>query len=448
MTPIVPPGPERAPLAIEAIRDVERRALAELDAAVTPAEVHDVAVRHVKEFVDALTHQTIAARQVAASIAEREDDARRRERVLAHLAADSRDESVPLGIALTRSGWTRRLVGADGAIVRAEGRVTTVGEVPGDEGVSAVLEWVGSRDEEVVVAHDMAVTAPGIAASLPGVLAVLGIALPDGQALVWLRHQPPATWSERDVDDAVALRGHLVEALYLRGRKEVRATEALQRSLLPGEMPAVDGWHLQARYDAAGAGLVGGDWYDALLLPTGKVALVVGDVTGHGLQAAATMGQLRNTLRAALMTTQDIAAAAERLCEIAALTLPGEVATVVVALLDPATGQVEHVSLGHPPLLVVGPRGEATWGPRADAPPLGIAAERPPAVRLDVPDGGALVLYSDGLVERRGESIRVGLSRLERAFRAGSAADVDDVVRSTRDPGSADDATLLVLRRG
>jgi hypothetical protein len=436
------------PRAREVIADLESRALAELDAAATRADLHAAAVRHVRELTEQLVQATTAAQEVSAQLAEREDDARRRERALAHLAADAHDDSLPLGIALTRWGWTRRLVGADGAIVRAEGRITTVGDVPGDEGVAALLGWVLGQDEEVVAADDLAAAAPEVAAVAPGVVAVLGIGLPDGQAVVWLRHVSPTAWSERDTEDAAALRGFVLEALYLRGRREVRATEALQLSLLPRDLPEVDGWRLEARYDAAGAGLVGGDWYDALMLPSGALALVVGDVTGHGLQAAASMGQLRNSLRAALVAAGDARTAAERLAEMARLTLPGEIATLVVCLLDPRSGVVEHVSLGHPPLLVVAPDGRVTWGPLAAAPPLGVGDSHVPQVaRVKVPAGGALALYTDGLVERRGESILAGLKRLEAALANGVPADLGEVVQSTRDPASADDATLLVLRR-
>ncbi|AEG43283.1 SpoIIE family protein phosphatase [Isoptericola variabilis] len=434
-----------------------------------------------------LIASTLSALRAAQVGADRDAEARRQERVLAHLAADSRDESVPLGTAITRSGWTRRLVRADGAIVRAEGRVTSVGHVPDAAGQQALIAWVSGAGEEVIATDCLRETAPDVAAAAPDVAGVMGIALPEGQVLIWLRDEvqrrvewgsdpsssrplraddPIRTmlraseerwrevvdghslpWTEDQVDSAAALRVHLLEALYLRGRKEVRATEELQRSLLPHDLAHVDGWTVEARYEAAGAGLVGGDWYDALVLPSGHLALVVGDVTGHGLQAAATMGQLRTALRTSLVGSSTAHEAARLLFEVVRWTLPGEVATLTVALVDPVTGVVENVSLGHPPLLVVQPDGAVRWGPKAGAPPLGLARDVPPATRVEVPLGGALVLYSDGLVERRDESIGEGLARLATAFVRGPAVDVDEVLRSTRDERSADDATLLVVRR-
>ena len=115
-------------LALEAVADIERRALAHLDAASTHPELLNSATAQVHALAERLAEVTARAELLEAELAERESDALRRERVLAHLAADSRDESVPLGIAVTRSGWTRRLVGADGAIVRCA--ITGCGGAP------------------------------------------------------------------------------------------------------------------------------------------------------------------------------------------------------------------------------------------------------------------------------------------------------------------------------
>ncbi|MTG87778.1 SpoIIE family protein phosphatase [Cellulosimicrobium sp. BIT-GX5] len=441
-------------------------------------------VRTAAEFLGS----TLSVRLVAQAEDERGVEVRRAEGVLAHLAADSRDESVPIGTALTRSGWLRRLVRADGAVVVAEGGIIAVGNAPDEDGCRALVAWVLGRDEDLVVTEALGRDAPDVAALAPDVAGAMGIVLPDGQVVVWVRdevlrhvdwggdphnkaiakregdtvrlsprksferwrevvrgHSAPWTADQRDV--ATSLRGHLVEALYLRGRKAVRATEELQRSLLPALLPDVLGWTLQSRYESAGTGLVGGDWYDALVLPSGRIALVVGDVTGHGLQAAATMGQLGTTLRAALVSTGSAVEAVARLAHVARWTLPGEVATLAVALLDPRTGVVEHVSVGHPPLLVVGPDGTTRWAGRASVPPLGLVDRAPTAEEVQVPPGGALVLYSDGLVERRGESIRDGLDRLAAVFADGPGVEVDGIVAAARDPRSADDATLLVVRR-
>jgi hypothetical protein len=432
--------------------DLARRVLEGFDQAARGGS--DPALRtHVDNLLHALVEQARPRAQGAQGATRLNTDQWRVERVLAHLAAESRDESVPLGVAITRAGWTRRLVRADGAIVRAEDRVTFVGEVPADDAAQlALLDWVADVGEDVVHTDDLPADAPRVAAQAPGVRSVMGITLPERQVLVWVRSPGPdgtaSPWTDLQVESAAALRGHLMESLYVRGRRELRATGELQRSLLPADLPDVDGWSIEARYEIAGTGLVGGDWYDALRLPSGRVALVVGDVTGHGVQAAATMGQLRTALRAGLVTGGSAYEAVETLRETARWTLPGEVATLCVVLVDPATGEAELVSLGHPPVLVVNADGTTRWGPPASRPPLGVARTVPEATRLRVPEGGALVLYSDGLIERRGESIRLGLARLERAFVSGPGSDLDGVVRRARDARSADDATLLVARRG
>jgi hypothetical protein len=444
--------PGSARISVDVPGDLARRVLEGFDQAARDGS--DPALRtHVDNLLRALVEQTRLRPYGPQGATRPNTDHWRVERVLAHLAAESRDESVPLGVAITRAGWTRRLVRADGAMVRAEDRVTFVGDVPADdEAQLALLDWVADVGEDVVRTDDLPAEAPHVAAKAPGVRSVMGITLPERQVLVWVRSPGPdgttSPWTEHQAESAAALRGHLMESLYVRGRRELRATGELQRSLLPADLPQVDGWTVEARYEIAGTGLVGGDWYDALRLPSGRIALVVGDVTGHGVHAAAAMGQLRTALRAGLVTRPSAREAVETLRETALWTLPGEVATLCVVLVDPATGEAEHVSLGHPPVLVVNPDGTACWGPEATRPPLGVAQSVPDAVRLQVPEGGALVLYSDGLIERRGESIRVGLARLERAFMPGPDADLDTVVRRARDARSADDATLLVARRG
>ncbi|MBD8079422.1 SpoIIE family protein phosphatase [Cellulosimicrobium arenosum] len=441
-------------------------------------------VRTTAEFLGS----TLSVRLVAQAEEERGTEVSRAERVLAHLAADSRDESAPLGVAITRSGWLRRLVRADGAVVLAEGRLTSVGTVPDEDASRALVAWVLAQEAELVSTDSLPDAAPDVAAVAPGVAGVLGIVLPEGQVVLWVRdevlrhvdwggdpqnkeiartedgsvrlsprrsferwrevvrgHSRP--WTEDQTDFATALRGHLVESLYVRGRRDLRAAEELQRSLLPTLLPDVSGWRLESRYESAGGGLVGGDWYDALVLPSGRLAVVVGDVTGHGLQAAATMGQLSTALRAALVGAGSAVEAVAHLARTAAWTLPGEVATVSLALVDLENGLVEYVSAGHPPLLVVGADGSSSWSRPATAPPVGVGMRAPTAHTLTVPAGGALVVYTDGLVERRDESVRAGLDRLAAVFGAGPATPAQEVLDAVRDPDSTDDATLLVLHR-
>ncbi len=436
-------------------------------------------VRAAAEFLAAVLTTQIGVQT------EREHEAgmRRAARTLTDLVAASRDETNPVGLNLTRTDGLLRLVAADGAVVFAEGRLDAVGAAPPEAGIRAIVDWLhGGPAEDVRSTECLRMAAPKAAAAAPDVAGVLGAVLPEGQAVMWLRREvlrtydwaapdgspgpagatgSPAplrrrevlsahsrSWTAEDIDNVAALRSHLLEALYLRGRRDVRATEALQRSLLPEALPRVPGWQIEARYEPAGGGFVGGDWYDALVLPSGRLALVVGDVTGHGLQAAAVMGQLRTILRATLVHhAESPQVAADALADIVNWTMPTQIATVAIAVLDPATGDVEHVRLGHPPILVVAPTGSAAWLPSSALPPLGLAAGASRAATARIPPGGALVMFSDGLVERRTESIKVGLARLESAWGRAPAADIGAVVEAVRDPESTDDATLLVARR-
>jgi PAS domain S-box-containing protein len=184
--------------------------------------------------------------------------------------------------------------------------------------------------------------------------------------------------------------------------REHTIAETLQRSLLPERLPRIEGLEIAARYLPAGHGsAVGGDWYDALERPDGRVALVVGDVVGHGLRAAAIMGQLRNAFRAYGLTESS---PAEVMARVNRLVISGEeeaMATVLYLVLDRETGDVTFASAGHPPPLVLSSDG-ARFLEGGRSVPVG-AAE--PGVFREatavLPPGASLLLYTDGLVERR-----------------------------------------------
>lgn len=196
-------------------------------------------------------------------------------------------------------------------------------------------------------------------------------------------------------------------------QQEHRIAESLQRSLLPEAVAAPEGLDLSVRYLAATDGAsVGGDWYDVIRFADGRVGLVVGDVVGHDLAASSAMGQLRSTLRAFAYEDHESPAAPlarlDRLFEALGLSY----ATCVLAILDPATRTFQWSCAGHPPPLLVR-NGTATFLEGGAGALLGLAAGTKTAEAATVLDeGDAIVLYTDGLVERRGESINVGLQRL------------------------------------
>jgi anti-anti-sigma factor len=189
--------------------------------------------------------------------------------------------------------------------------------------------------------------------------------------------------------------------------------ETLQKSLLPPTLPRLERLPLASRYlPGARGSQAGGDWYDVLPLDEGRVAIAVGDVVGQGAQAAAIMGQLRSALSGYLLEGHDPVQALERLDRFAGRVPDATGSTVACLVLDPETGELVWARAGHPPPLVAGPGG---CRPLEDATGtvLGVRA-RPPftAGTAHITPGESIVLYTDGLVERRGELIDDGIARL------------------------------------
>jgi serine phosphatase RsbU (regulator of sigma subunit)/anti-sigma regulatory factor (Ser/Thr protein kinase) len=193
--------------------------------------------------------------------------------------------------------------------------------------------------------------------------------------------------------------------------------ETLQRTVLPESLPRVDGVDLAARYLPGTAELdVGGDWFDALQLADGRLGLVVGDVVGKGVQAAATMGQLRNALRAFSLDHMKPSSTVARLNRIAEEILDSAFATVLYAVADPVSRVCRFTSAGHPPPVVAYADGRVELLEGGRGLPLGAGSDGSyPQATLQVPDGTILLLYTDGLVERRDRTIDEGLDLLRAA---------------------------------
>jgi anti-anti-sigma factor len=195
----------------------------------------------------------------------------------------------------------------------------------------------------------------------------------------------------------------------------------LQQALLPPGVPVLPTVDLAARYLVAGAEQsAGGDWFDVAVLPGGRIGLVVGDVVGHGVAAAAVMSQLRAVLADALETTADPAAAVVRLERFAATVPAAAAATVVVAVLDPDTGTLDYLTRGHPAPLLVDASGQGRYLLTSGGGPLGGEPGGPPQ-RATVDVGDVVVLFSDGLVERRDRPYPDGLDELARRVEAAVA---------------------------
>jgi serine phosphatase RsbU (regulator of sigma subunit) len=222
--------------------------------------------------------------------------------------------------------------------------------------------------------------------------------------------------------------------------------ETLQAAMIT---PITDTGTIAARYVPAADSLsVGGDWYDLVDLDDHRRALIVGDCVGHGLQAATAMGQLRSASRAMLLEGRDPASVLEGLDVFAGSVEGAYCATVVCALINRRTGEITYSRAGHPPPLMGGPAGPR-WLDDGLSVPLAVieGVERRNATASMAAED-VLVLYSDGLVERRGENIDIGLARLastvERVDHESVAALADRLLREMLTDDSNDDVVVVV----
>ena len=234
-----------------------------------------------------------------------------------------------------------------------------------------------------------------------------------------------------------------------------RATAlTLQRSMLPTGLSSPSSVEVKHRY-LPGSKLieVGGDWYESIALPGGRVALVVGDVAGHGVRAAVTMGRLRTAIHTLAMLELPPAETLQQLNELMQELGVREphFATCVYAIFDAVSGTCEVASAGHLPPLLVRPDGTNELLDVMPAPPLGVGTGLIQSRVLQIEDGSLLVLYTDGLVEKRGRDIDEGLGRLRDIFGPGSTDQpLEDLCRATLagvyGDQQRDDIALLVAR--
>ncbi len=213
----------------------------------------------------------------------------------------------------------------------------------------------------------------------------------------------------------------------------------LQEALLPAALPVLPRARIAARYQAAGQEQsAGGDWFDAIPLADGSVALVVGDVVGHGVTAAAAMGQLRAVLTELLATEADLGQVLERTDAFAARRPALRAATLALTVLDPAAGTLCYTTCGHPPPLVIGVEGATRYLAGTGTGPLGTGS--PPVLATSALAPGELVLlYSDGLVERPDLTIAEGMAELAVAAAAAVAeASGQALAGRAQGPGTAE----------
>ena len=371
--------------------------------------------------------------------------------------------------------------------------VDRAGRVPVPQRLAASLDALRPAQlayaDRALELGDEAVTSPGTVrpgldafqdefGRLQAVLADVTQDLADAQAASQAQADRSQRRAERNILAAaglalaglLALSGalaHMGRRLGVLLRRERTVAETLQRSMLPDRLPELPGAELAARFVPSEAGAqVGGDWYDAIPLPGGALGLVVGDVTGHDIKAASAMGQLRNALRAWSLVDPQPAALFDRLNEVLFAFDAQHMATCVYLRLPPppADGEgdgdrrvvVGLGNAGHCPPVVVGPGGGVRLLEGAACPPLGAV----PGLRYTqqehyVAPGSTVVLYTDGLVERKGEPLDEGLERLEAAAAeaaqggpVGPGALCDLLLTRMLDGAPADDVALLAVAIG
>ncbi|WP_030599404.1 SpoIIE family protein phosphatase [Streptomyces fulvoviolaceus] len=290
---------------------------------------------------------------------------------------------------------------------------------------------------------------------------VLGVAL-------FTRHQLPAPFEEDDVllAEEITTRAAVCIDNARRYTRERVTALTLQRSLLPKRLPGQAAVEVASRYLPAGARAgVGGDWFDVIPLSGARVALVVGDVVGHGIQASATMGRLRT----AVQTLSDVDLAPDellthlddlvsRLSAEADSESPGDTdggaggeigATCLYAVYDPVSRRCSLARAGHPLPAVITPEGAAEFLPLPAGPPLGLGGLPFEAAEVELAEGSVIVLYTDGLVESRDRDIGSGLQVFREALGHPSPsldALCDTVLESLLPGRPADDVALLVAR--
>ncbi|MET8260505.1 SpoIIE family protein phosphatase [Micromonospora sp. NPDC005205] len=282
----------------------------------------------------------------------------------------------------------------------------------------------------------------------------VGIAVdhPHGTMALWIDLGERRPVTEQDETLLALLAGHLSQGLQrVQQIDQQRETAlALQRAILgPAQLPS----GFAARYAPATRPLkVGGDWYDTIALVDGQIGIVVGDCVGHGLQAATVMGQLRSACRALLLQDSSPSRTLTALDRFAA-QLPGALcATVFCGVLDPTTGHLRYASAGHPPAIITSPDGLTRMLDQGHSRPLGVrgSAERPEAEER-VPARATLMLYTDGLVERRRQPLTAGIDHVVTVIQNGRAHPIEtlatDVMDQLSPSGGYDDDVAVLLYR-
>ena len=428
------------------------------------------------------------------------EEARRRVGHLQHLdriveAFSQQTSAEPDEVLIDAGDLLLAIVAATGASVVSGRGIQRVGACPSDEVLVALVDEARRRPRQELVANELAEVDDRLAEhgeTAAGAI-VVRVTGPEDRWLVWVRPEtartirwggnpnakadvaaaPGATrlgprasfeeyievvrgkslrWTDQEVEAARLVARRLSDQYAGRALREAEIAATLQRTLMLERFPEVPGIDGAGHYVPSRREPIGGDWYDVFFRPQRHPTLVLGDVAGHGVEAAATMAQLRHALRAYILRAPSIAVAVSRLNDLIMQALPKEMATSIVAELDPVLRRITMVNAGHLPALVIDDDGaHLVESERGLALGIRVAASYR-ANTITLPAGAAFVAYSDGLIESRTRTIDEGLDLLVREAAACSgldtaediAARLVDRVGSQSDTG--DDLTVVVVR--
>ena len=288
--------------------------------------------------------------------------------------------------------------------------------------------------------------AGSFAQRLPWLVAIVGLLLSLGAGALTARLIDRRNHAEQ-LARSLELIADENRRLYAEQRTIART---LQHALLPERLPKVRGVETSARYEAGVEGVdIGGDWYDLIALDDRRLLLVVGDVSGRGVRAAATMAALRFAIQAYAAQNDPPDAILSKLSKLVNVGRSGHLATILCALVDVEAHRLTVTSAGHlPPLLISD--GDGTFVESEVGVPIGVrSGARYTSTSIVTPPGATLIAFTDGLVERRGESIDAGLARLRRAA-SGNHVSLDELVgrliEDLRLDGGEDDTAIAALR--
>jgi serine phosphatase RsbU (regulator of sigma subunit) len=271
--------------------------------------------------------------------------------------------------------------------------------------------------------------------------------------ITWVAGEGGRRFSEDDLafgEDLAQRAAIAIDNAQLHSQVRTAALE-LQRAVLPEELPRVEGWTSSVQYHPAGRTDAGGDFYDVVPLEDGRLAMFVGDVMGRGVHAASVMAQMRSAIRTLVAVDPEpdaVLAGMDRVFD--ALHLE-QLVTMVYAVADPSLDQLQVINAGHPPPVLIAADGQIELLDHPSTLILGVGGGTRAVRSAEFRPGDRLLLYTDGLVERRGEDADTAVARLITALKTARTEPLDAwlsaIVEELRDPTRDDDVAALLLAR-